>query len=398
MSSSVGRQCVILVGGLGSRLGALTEVCPKPLLQVAGHPFLEYLIRNIRRYGYDDFVLLAGYRGDMVGSFASSSLQAELSCQIRVIVEPTLMGTGGALRYAADVLQERFLLMNGDSFFDFNLLDLATREISGEVSARIALRRLPDASRYGIVELADDRIVAFRERPEKVGPGLVNGGVYDLSRGILQHIGQGVCSLERDIFPILAAKQQIAGFVYEGFFLDIGIPEDFARAQNDIPQAMCRPAVFFDRDGVLNHDSGYTYRIEDFRWMDGAIEAIRRLNDQGWYVFVVTNQAGVARGYYEEADVQKLHAWMNEDLYRYGAHVDDFRYCPHHIDGTVENYSMACACRKPAPGMILDLMDHWPVDVPRSALIGDKESDLEAAAKAGVRGVRYIRGSICQLI
>lgn len=398
VSPDVGKQCVILVGGLGTRLGALTEACPKPLLQVAGRPFLEYLLRNIRRYGYDDFVLLAGYRGDMVSLFASSALQTELGCRIRVIVEPEPMGTGGALRYAAEALQERFLLLNGDSFFDFNLLDLATRPVSGEATARIALRRLPDASRFGIVELIDDRIVAFRERPEKPGPGLVNGGVYELSRDILQHIGQGVCSLERDIFPILAAKQQIAGFVYEGFFLDIGIPEDFARAQTDIPETMRRPAVFFDRDGVLNHDSGYTYKIEDFRWMDGAAQAIRMLNDLGWYVFVVTNQAGVARGYYGEAEVQKLHAWMNEDLYRIGAHIDDFRYCPHHVEGTVEEYTRACTCRKPEPGMILDLIDCWPMDIQRSVLIGDKESDMEAAKAAGVKGVKYTDGNISKVI
>lgn len=392
------KQCVILVGGLGTRLGALTEDCPKPLLTVAGQPFLKYLLRNVRRFGYNDFILLAGYRGDMVEAFASSTLRAELDCRIRVIVEPAPMGTGGALRYAAEVLQEQFLLLNGDSFFDFNLLDLSTRVVDGNVLARLALRQVPDASRYGAVELDADRIVAFRERPESPGPGLVNGGVYVLSREILKHIGEGACSLERDIFPSLAGERSIVGFAYEGFFLDIGIPDDFARAQVAIPQVLRRPAVFFDRDGVLNHDSGYTYKIKDFHWMEGAPQAIRKLNDLGWYVFVVTNQAGVARGYYGENDVQKLHTWMNEDLQRYGAHIDDFRYCPHHIEGIVDNYTLACTCRKPEPGMVLDLLEHWPVDIHLSVLIGDKESDLEAAASAGVRSVRYSGGDICGLI
>ncbi len=398
MKSVSGKQCVILVGGLGTRLGTLTEVCPKPLLNVAGHPFLEYLLRNIRRYGYDDFVLLAGYRGDMVEAFASSTLEAKLGCRIRVIIEPVPMGTGGALRYAAEVLQAQFLLLNGDSFFDFNLLDLSTRVVDGKVLARLALRQVPDASRYGTVELDDDCIIAFRERPELPGPGLVNGGVYVLSREILKYIGEGACSLEKDIFPSLAKERAIVGFTYEGFFLDIGIPDDFTRAQQAIPRVMRRPAVFFDRDGVLNHDSGYTYKIKEFHWIAGATQAIRQLNDLGWYVFVVTNQAGIARGYYSEDDVQKLHAWMNEDLHLIGAHVDDFRYCPHHVDGAVESYTRACSCRKPEPGMILDLLEHWPVDLQRSILVGDKESDLEAAASAGVRGVRYSGGDICGLI
>lgn len=392
------KQCIILVGGLGTRLGPLTEDCPKPLLNIAGRPFLKYLLRNACRFGYNDFVLLAGYRGDMVEAFASSALQEELDCRIRVIVEPVPMGTGGALRYAAELLQDRFLLLNGDSFFDFNLLDLATRPVDGCIQARVALRHLPDASRYGTVELNGDRIAAFRERPESPGPGLVNGGVYDLSRGILQHIGEGVCSLERDVFPNLARERSIAGFVYEGFFLDIGIPDDFARAQEAIPQAMRRPAMFFDRDGVLNHDSGYTFRTDDFHWTDGAPQAIRLLNDLGWYVFVVTNQSGVARGYYGESEVQKLHAWMNEDLYRSGAHIDDFRYCPHHVDGTVEDYSKKCTCRKPEPGMLQDLLGCWPIDIQRSVLIGDKDSDLEAAANAGVKGVRYIGGNLVGVV
>jgi len=393
-----GKQCVILVGGLGTRLGTLTEGCPKPLLGVAGRPFLEYLLRNIRRYGYDDFILLAGYRGDMVEAFASSTLREELGCRIRVVVEPAPMGTGGALRYAAGMLQEQFLLLNGDSFFDFNLLDLSTRIVGSNVLVRLALRQVLDASRYGTVELDADCIIAFRERPESPGPGLVNGGVYVLSREILKYIGEGACSLERDVFPVLAKDRAIVGFTYEGFFLDIGIPDDFTRAQQAIPHVMRRPAVFFDRDGVLNHDSGYTYKIEDFHWMKGATQAIRQLNDLGWYVFVVTNQAGVARGYYGEDDVQKLHAWMNEDLQRSGAHVDDFRYCPHHIDGAVENYTQTCSCRKPEPGMILDLLEHWPVDLQLSLLVGDKESDLEAAESAGVRGVRYFGGDICVLV
>lgn len=393
-----GKQCVILVGGLGTRLGSLTEDCPKPLLKVAGQPFLKYLLRNIRRFGYDDFVLLAGHRGNMVEAFASRELQAELACRIRVIVEPAPMGTGGALRHAADVLHERFLLLNGDSFFSFNLLDLSTRPVVGPVLARIALRQVADASRYGTVELDADRITAFRERPESAGPGLVNGGVYDLSREILEHLGEGACSLERDVFPNLAAQRAIAGFVYDGFFLDIGIPEDFVRAQTAISQALQRPAVFFDRDGVLNHDNGYTHRIEDFRWIDGAPQAIRGLNDLGWYVFVVTNQSGVARGYYAEDDVRKLHAWMNEELHSSGAHIDDFRYCPHHADGSVADYAQACVCRKPEPGMLLDLLEHWPVAVERSFLIGDKDSDLAAASAAGLRGVRFSGGDIGPLI
>jgi D-glycero-D-manno-heptose 1,7-bisphosphate phosphatase len=148
---------------------------------------------------------------------------------------------------------------------------------------------------------------------------------------------------------------------------------------------MCaRPAVFFDRDGVLNVDSNYVSRPDEFRWIDGAKAAVKRLNCAGYYVFVVTNQAGVARGYYDEAQVNSLHEWMQAELHVTGAHVDAFYYCPHHPD-----FTPPCTCRKPEPGMLLQAMDEWPIQAEQSFLVGDKSSDIEAASRAGIRGFLF---------
>ncbi|MFZ5649808.1 MAG: D-glycero-alpha-D-manno-heptose-1,7-bisphosphate 7-phosphatase [Bacillota bacterium] len=150
-----------------------------------------------------------------------------------------------------------------------------------------------------------------------------------------------------------------------------------------------RPAVFLDRDGVLNVDTGYVFRREDFVWVAGAKEAVRLLNEMGYFVFVVTNQSGIARGYYTEADVAFLHRWVNRELNACGARVDAFYYCPHHPEAAVELYRKACSCRKPAPGLILRALKEWPVDRGRSFLIGDKRRDLEAAAGAGLPGYLF---------
>jgi D-glycero-D-manno-heptose 1,7-bisphosphate phosphatase len=159
-----------------------------------------------------------------------------------------------------------------------------------------------------------------------------------------------------------------------------------------------RPAVFFDRDGTINADKGYTYRPDELIFLPGATAAVKRVNDLGWYAFLVTNQSGVARGLFAETDVQAFHAQIQDRLRAAGAHFDDIRYCPHHPDGRIAAYAQACECRKPKPGMILDLMRSWPVLREESLFVGNSDSDMEAARGAGLRGIRYDGGNLDELL
>jgi D-glycero-D-manno-heptose 1,7-bisphosphate phosphatase len=161
---------------------------------------------------------------------------------------------------------------------------------------------------------------------------------------------------------------------------------------------MSRPAVFFDRDGVLNEDGGYVFEVHKFKWIDGAREAVKAVNDAGYFAFVVTNQSGVARGIYEEEHVHQLHRYMADELARIGAHINAFEYCPDHPEALVERYRRASNRRKPGPGMILDLVRRFPVDVTGSILIGDKESDIAAARAAGVKGYLFSGQNLEQFI
>lgn len=157
-------------------------------------------------------------------------------------------------------------------------------------------------------------------------------------------------------------------------------------------------AIFFDRDGVLNHDIGYLYKAEDFQWTDGAKESIKMLNDTGWLVFVVTNQSGIARGYYNDADVKTLHAWMQRELAKSNAHIDDWQYCPHHPEEGKAELRSACSCRKPEPGMILALLKKWGLEANKCLLVGDKKSDMEAASRAGVQGYLFQSGNLLEFL
>jgi D,D-heptose 1,7-bisphosphate phosphatase len=390
-------QAVILIGGRGTRLGPLTRDIPKPLLNVGDRPFLDYMIENCVRFGFRRILLLAGYRGEAVERYvAEIKGRMRADVVISVVIEPEPRGTAGALGFAADHLEERFFLLNGDSFFDTNWLDLMLAVAPTDPVAVMALRRVADTSRYGVATLQGDQVVGFSERGDRA-PGLINGGIYLLHRRILSSLPEEG-SLEREVLPGLCAQGEVRGRIHQGFFLDIGIPEALALAQLEMPKRRYRSAVFFDRDGTLNVDAGYTHRTEDLEFLPGAVAAVKRINDLGRFVFLVTNQAGVAKGHFTEADVQIFHAKLQRCLRAAGAHFDDIRYAPDHPDGTVPPYNRASDFRKPAPGMLLDLMRQWPVNLEGSIVVGDKESDVQAAEAAGLRGQLYQGGDLDQFL
>src|SRR5437867_8338908 len=207
-------QAVILCGGRGSRLGALTTATPKPLLPVGEAPFLDVLLFELGRHGIRRILLLAGFAAPLVAEYAAATaLAARFGLTVEVAVEPEEAGTGGALWHARRRLDDVFLLLNGDSWFDINLLDLAIRLARDPAAlGALALRRLADAARYGSVRLSGDEIVDFAARPSGQGPALVSGGVYALRRAIVDRLAPHA-SLEADIFPALAKQGWLRGVV-----------------------------------------------------------------------------------------------------------------------------------------------------------------------------------------
>ncbi|MEY9324845.1 HAD-IIIA family hydrolase [Sinorhizobium fredii] len=391
------RQAVFLVGGKGTRLGALTAETPKPLLQLRPNVrFLDILLENAARQGFSDIILLAGHLGEQVEALYDG--RCVRGATIRVVRELEPAGTGGALLHISHLLDPWFILANGDSFFDINLRAFATNP-PADAMVRMALRGMYEVSRYGSVTLHDGRIISFSEKTDAMaGRSLINGGIYLMRRSVLDHVG-GKSSLEHDLFPALAKMTALNGAVLDGYFIDIGLPKTFEQAAREIDNLSMRPGAFLDRDGVLNRDGGYTHRPDSLIWMPNAREAVLELNDAGYFVFVITNQAGVARGLYTEADVGDFHAAMQAELAEIGAHVDAFYYCPFHPEAASSEYRHPShPDRKPNAGMILRARREWPVQDRGSFVIGDADSDMEAAHRAGLPGVLFDGGDLLSTV
>lgn len=387
MHSVIVRQAVVLVGGKGTRLGDLTRDTPKPLLEISpGLRFLDVVLEEVARRGFTDIVLLAGHLGEQVE--AAYHRRQIYQASVRVIRELEPQGTGGALRYASGELDPWFLMLNGDSLFEFNYRELARVPGPG-VLGRLALRTVPDPGRYGAVTVEAGRVTQFLEKnPDIKGPAPINGGVYLLSRDVLSLI-DGPCSIEQHVFPRLAQAGALEAHAFDGYFLDIGLPDTYAQAKAEVPSRRRRPCAFLDRDGTLNFDKGYTHKPEDLAWTPSAIPAIRRLNESGHYVIVVTNQSGIARGYYTETHMHAFHAVMQDQLAEAGAWIDAFYHCPYHAEGTVPGFAIANhPDRKPNPGMFLRALNDWPIGREASFMIGDSELDMETAKAAGIPGYR----------
>ena len=383
-------QAVILAGGRGSRLGGMTDLLPKPMMDVAGRPFIDYLIRNLIRHGIRDIVLSTGYLSNAISDYVGTG--AHYGGKIRHVTEDIPLGTGGAVKNCESILNDQFFVLNGDTLFDINFAALAAQPKNA-----IALRQIGDVARYGSVNLERNLVTEFNEKGNR-GPGLISGGILWLKRESLELLPSGVSSLETDLLPLLAHEKTLSGLPSDGYFIDIGLPETLEAAQNQIPDWERKPIAFLDRDGVLNSDHGYVHKVKDFDWIPGAKKAVRMLNEKGFHVALVTNQAGIARGYYTEKDFQNLTSWMLSELWCSGAHIDAVFFCPYHPDGVVEEYTKSSSNRKPTPGMLLQAYHNLPSRREGSFMIGDSESDQRAAKAADTRFFHFSEENLADFV
>ena len=228
-------QAILLAGGLGTRLRSVVSDRPKPMALIEDKPFMEYVTRELVRSGITEIIFAVGYKGSMVEEYFGDG--ERLGIKVSYAYEETLLGTAGAIKNAGRlVTDERFFVLNADTFYQIQYDRLVKMSQEKNLDMALVLREVPDVSRYGRAVLEGDRLTAFDEKTEGTSPGTINGGVYYMKRALLDEIPEGKVSLEHDMIPkwLSGGEKALGGIVNDGYFIDIGIPEDYYRFIDDV--------------------------------------------------------------------------------------------------------------------------------------------------------------------
>lgn len=406
-------KTVLMAGGRGTRIAELFPNIPKPLIPVDGMPILEREIRLLVAQGFDDIILTVGYLADkIIACFGDGS---QLGVNIEYFVEETPLGNAGALfRLREQIGDEPFFLLNADAAFDvdFNRMYDFHKQHGGLVT----LFTHPNSHPYdsGLI-IANESgsvnkwLAKEDERPQwynnRVNAGLhvIDPKVLDMSLKNLEideetGLPKGKVDLDRQILKPLCGSGKMFCYDSPEYVKDMGTPERFHQVEADFRNGVVQgknlknkqKAIFLDRDGTINKYVGFLRNIDDFELIDGVSEAIKLINQRGYLAIVVTNQPVIARGEVSWDELHEIHRKMETLLGKDGAYIDGMYICPHHPDkgfeGERPEYKIACDCRKPKPGLLLQAAKDFNIDLSESYMIGDSHRDVEAGENAGVKG------------
>lgn len=412
-------KVVIMAGGKGTRISSLFHDIPKPMIKIDDRPVLEHELECLRRQGFDDIIITVSHLGNVImdyfgdGSKISPVTGKPFGVKIEYFNEEVPLGNAGALYKLKDKLTGDFLLLNADAIFDidFNRFVNFHKGHGGLVS----LFTHPNGHPYdsGLI-IADDShhvlswLTKEDNRPEyydnRVNAGLhvINPKILDNCKYDVGSIGKAgvngkICKvdLDRDLLKPLAGTGKMFCYDSPEYVKDMGTPKRFEAVRKDFLSGVVKArnlsnpqkAIFLDRDGTINKYVGFLRDINDFELIPGVAEAIRKINESGYLAIVVTNQPVIARGEVTIEQLNEIHRKMTTELGKSGAYVDAIYYCPHHPDkgyeGEIPELKIDCDCRKPKPGMLIQASKDFNIDLSKSLMIGDSDSDVKAGKTVG---------------
>ena len=377
------KEAIILAGGFGTRLSHVVSNVPKPMAPVFGKPFLSYVIDRLVEAGVQQIILATGYKHEVINAWFGSDYRG---AEIIYSHEDTPLFTGGAILQAAYLTKsDDFVVLNGDTLFNIDLQQLYDFHVAHKAKLSVALRHVEDTGRYGSVLYENGHITAFCEKLESQGAGAINGGIYAINREWLISLNLPTAfSFEKELMQPMAGDEGFYGLLFKDYFIDIGVPEDYWRAQKEFVVLFEQDEyLFLDRDGVLNRQiiGDYVRHWNQWEWLPGVLESLPRLAKRFKRIFIISNQQGVGKGLMSEVDLANIHSRMKADIEAAGGRIDGIYTC-------MELASAQSPNRKPAIGMALQAKRNFPeVDFHRSVMVGDNTTDILFARNAQLRAV-----------
>jgi len=379
-----GHEAIILAGGLGTRLRSVISDLPKCMAPVDGQPFLKHIIRYLLSQGIEKFIFSLGYKHEIIEEFLKDQFP---TLNYQSSIEEETLGTGGGIQLACKrITVEDVFIVNGDTLFKADLQNTALFHAEKNAECTLLLKPMQNFNRYGVVELDNDFTVKNFKEKQFFQSGDINAGVYILN--IESFLDKGFpekFSFEKDYLEKFYSQKRIFGMIQDKYFIDIGIPEDYQRAQEELKQIRLHLenveanwTLFLDRDGVINYEkeNNYILNWNEFEFYPGVTEAIRLLSKKFNTIIVISNQRGVGRGLMTKKDLLDIQRRMKLKIEENGGRIDKIYYCT----ATEVNHFY----RKPNPGMALEAKKDFPaINLSKSIMVGNKVSDMQFGRNAG---------------
>jgi histidinol-phosphate phosphatase family protein len=395
-------DAVVLAGGKGTRSADPTVA--KLAQEVGGSSLMQWHLRLVATGGLDRVIVVAGHLGEQVQRLSESLDYGDVA--VEVVHEEKQRGTVAAVALGATVSDaDRFLVILGDILMSLPLQDFLEGWVaSGRAVGVVAHPSTHPEDSDAVFPSHDGSvIVAPKGQRDANTPNMSSAGLFAITRAGLDAYGH-LRDVGSDVLPAAAAADDLYCFVTSHYLRDTGTPDRLSGARDDVARGAFarrgslepRPALFLDRDGVLNPGLPEVYAADDYRLLPGVADAVKHANRLGMPAFVVTNQPGIAKGFMTMDEHLAIRARMDHLLAEGGAFVDDYLHCPHHpetgFQGEVAELKGPCACRKPGIAMAEEVRDHHRIALSESVMVGDTERDRGFARAAGMRFVHVSAG------
>lgn len=397
---------IVLAGGKGTRLGQATATRPKPMVEINSKPLLEHTLTWLKCQGVEKAILTLNYLPDCIIQYFGNG--GGDFPNLDYICEASPMGTAGCLAGKGKEFAEPVWIVYGDVFMDVDLPRIWNFHQRNQAKMTLVVHPNDHPLDSDLVEAnAQNRVVHFHPKP-RTGkpwlPNLVNAGLYLINPEMLDEIPNQPCDFGRDLLPNWVKSEPIYAYNTPEYMKDMGTPERLIKVERDVATGFTKArnlarrqsAIFLDRDGVINDDTHFISKAEDFQLFPFAPKAISAINRSGFLAIVATNQSVLARNMTTESGLQRIHHRMETELGEQGAYLDAIYFCPHHPDKGFPEENPAlkidCDCRKPKPGMLLQAAQRFNIDLKSSFMVGDNERDILAGKAASCTTVGVATG------